>query len=74
MKTRLKLQYHKKMHVYFHEFKKCNTDIYVCNDAVLLSSGDFLIRNEGLKISSMISTQNVKLILGGFEKSLSKVR
>ena len=24
------------MFVYFHEFKKCNTDIYVCYDAALL--------------------------------------
>ena len=28
--------YLKTMHVFFHEFKKCNTDIYVCYDAALL--------------------------------------
>ena len=60
------------MHVYFHEFTKCNTDIYVCFDLVFLfhwQRGDFLIRSGGLKISSMIPSQNVELILRGFENS-----
>ena len=53
------------------EFTKCNTDIYVCFDRffVSLPRGDFLIRSGGLKISSMIPSQNVKLILRGFENS-----
>ena len=62
------------MHVYFHEFKTCYTDTYVfCHDAafaVSLSRGDFLIRAGGLKIPSMISTQNVKLTWRCFEKGL----
>ena len=60
------------MHVYFHEFTKCNTDIYVCFDPaffVSLPRGGFLLRSGGLKISSMIPSQNVKLILRGFENS-----
>ena len=35
----------------------------------LTAIGDFLIRSGGLKISSMIPSQNVKLILRGFENS-----
>ena len=62
-----------KMHVNFHEFTKCNTDIYVCVDPVSffvkLPRGDFLIRTGGLKISYMIPLQNVKLILRGSENS-----
>ena len=61
------------MHVHFHELTKCNTDLYVCFDPVCLfvslPRGDFLIRSGGLKISSMITSQNVKLILRGFENS-----
>ena len=36
---------------------------------VSLPRGDFLIRSGGLKISSMKPSQNVKLILRGFENS-----
>ena len=60
------------MHVHFHKFTNCNTDIYVCFDSgffVSLPRGDFLIRSGGLKISSMIPSQNVKLILRGFENN-----
>ena len=32
----IKVLVSQKMNVYFHEFKKCNTDIYVCYDAALL--------------------------------------
>ena len=36
---------------------------------VSLPRGDFLIRSGGLNISSKIPSQNVKLILMGFENS-----
>ena len=67
----IKVLVSQKIHVYLHEFTEGNTDICVCFHAALLfdcQEGDFLIHTGGLKRSSMIPAQNLKLILRSFEK------